>query len=207
MGKSYGGTGYDSGRSLASTYDGGYMLLSSGSSIDGDAYCSFGSQFWFAKIDSTGIFEYQQCIGGSSFDIPTQIISTADSGFAAIGFTYSDDGDVSSNHSPCVDPSCTDIWVVKLNKDFVSGIEVLASKISLESYPNPFSNFIYIKSESNMSIELNLHNTLGELLFSNTIQTNQAINFSFLRDGIYFLDSPQLQIKSRLKIVKIGSMN
>ena len=202
--KTYGGSSYDSGRSLTRAADGGYMLLSSGSSIDGDAYCSYGSQFWFTKIDSNGIFEFEKCLGGSDFDIPKRIISTTDSGFAAIGYTFSNDGDVSGNHTPCTNTLCTDMWVLKLNKELVSIDENLFGQIKFEVYPNPFYGFIILKTDVSRNIEINLHNSIGELVFKKNALTNQAINLSFLDDGIYFLDSPDLQFAFRMKIVKIG---
>ena len=96
------------------------------------------------------------------------------------------------------------MWVLKLNKELVSIDENLIGQITFEVYPNPFYGFIILKTDVSRNIEINLHNSIGELVFKKNALTNQAINFSFLDDGIYFLDSPDLQFAFRMKIVKIG---
>jgi hypothetical protein len=55
--------------------------------------------------------EWQKCLGGTFTEIPYCIQQTSDGGYILIGFTRSNDGDVSGHH----DIETRDIWVVKLN--------------------------------------------------------------------------------------------
>ena len=56
---------------------------------------------------------WQKSIGGYDSEYPKYINQTEDGGIIVIGTTYSNDGDVSGNHSnPGWD---TDIWAVKLD--------------------------------------------------------------------------------------------
>ncbi len=62
-----------------------------------------------------------KCIGGTGADQVQQIINTRDGGFVFVGYTSSDDEDVSGNHNGGNDPLVYDGWVVKL--DAYGGIQ------------------------------------------------------------------------------------
>lgn len=53
--------------------------------------------------------EWENSFGGSAFDYAMDIDLTSDGGYVVVGFTNSDDGDVTVNHG------INDIWVVKMN--------------------------------------------------------------------------------------------
>src|SRR5439155_16557969 len=65
---------------------------------------------WVVKIDSVGNIQWERSYGGSSCDVATCVRSTADSGYIFCGYTCSNDGDVTYNHSP----GTGDVWVVKI---------------------------------------------------------------------------------------------
>ena len=50
-------------------------------------------------------------LGGSSFDYANKIIETSDSSYVVIGYTLSNDGDVSGSHGS------EDIWLVKIQEN------------------------------------------------------------------------------------------
>jgi hypothetical protein len=116
----YGGTSGDKAWSIIQTYDGGYCFAGETASTDGlvsgyhvDSTYAIGPDIWVVKINSSGGFEWQKCLGGSSSDysgLSRSIVQTADSGFVIGGSTGSSDGDVSGLHN-----GSEDAWVVKVN--------------------------------------------------------------------------------------------
>lgn len=108
--KDLGGTSYDASWAVQQTKDSGYIIGGSSSSTDGDVTGNHGGvDYWICKLDKEGSIQWQRSYGGSAEDDLTSLVQTADGGFMAGGFTYSDDGDVSGNHG------VYDYWLVKLD--------------------------------------------------------------------------------------------
>jgi len=107
-----GGSGYESGRSIEQTTDGGYILIGSTDSDNtGDVGPNHGGyDIWVVKLSPGGSIQWQKVLGGSDFESGRSIQQTADGGYVLAGTTDSDNtGNVGSNHG------LSDIWVVKLN--------------------------------------------------------------------------------------------
>jgi len=111
-----GGTNYEGpggARSIQQTHDGGYIVIGTTSSIDGDVIGYHGDSvhddIWVVKLDSARKIQWQRCLGGRGYDEGTSIIQTSDKGYALCGHTNSDSEDVSGNHGNY------DAWVVKLD--------------------------------------------------------------------------------------------
>ena len=125
--KSLGGSSYEEAKCIQSTPDGGYIMAGNTGSTDvnlSGIHSANNSDGWVVKLSSTGTIEWQKCIGGSAFDIFNSIQPTSDGGYIAVGYTDSNNGDVSGNHSASsigyyppdhnfIDS--TDAWVVKLS--------------------------------------------------------------------------------------------
>lgn len=108
--KTMGGSSGDYAYSITSTSDGGYILAGTTRSNDGDVTGNHGDvDIWVVKINGTGNIVWQKTYGGSGTDWGNKIISTSDGGYVVIGYTNSNDGDVSGNHGQ------NDGWVIKLN--------------------------------------------------------------------------------------------
>jgi hypothetical protein len=108
--KCLGGSAGDWAQSVQVTVDGGYIVAGYTSSNDSDVSSNHGNDdFWVAKLNSTGMLEWQKCLGGSQFDQSYSIQQTADSGYVVTGFSASNDGDVTANQGN------DDYWIVKLN--------------------------------------------------------------------------------------------
>jgi len=108
--RSLGGTGEDVARSIQQTIDGGYIVVGSSPSIDGDVIGNHGEyDYWVVRLDSTGTIEWQKCLGGTGYDMAGYIQQTADGGFVVAGNSKSNDGDITGNHGS------SDYWVVKLD--------------------------------------------------------------------------------------------
>jgi len=68
--------------------------------------------FFFAAFSfgqTPASIQWQKCLGGTSSEYGFKIQQTSDGGYILVGYTDSDDGNVSGNHG------LLDIWVVKLD--------------------------------------------------------------------------------------------
>tara|TARA_R100001369_G_scaffold64192_1_gene91472 strand:+ start:40402 stop:41688 length:1287 start_codon:yes stop_codon:yes gene_type:complete len=109
--KTYGGSNNDSGQSVVSTNDGGYAVLGFSQSIDGDITNAQDESFdyWVLKFNTEDTIEWNKTYGGSGDDRGKDIIQTQDGGYAILGTSISNDGDVSGNSG------MQDYWLAKLN--------------------------------------------------------------------------------------------
>ena len=108
--QTFGGSIFDEAKSVQQTRDGGYILVGTASSEDGDVVGSHGSDdVWIMKFDSLGVIQWQKLFGGSDIDNAFAVQQTNDNGYIVAGFTKSIDGDILGNHGDY------DAWVLKLN--------------------------------------------------------------------------------------------
>jgi len=111
--KTLGGSNNDLAYSIAQTMDGGYILAGWSSSVNGDVTGHHGStandDYWVVKIDETGNLQWQKSLGGLDIDDARSIIQTSDGGYMVVGYSYSNNYDVTDSHGG------GDMWAVKLN--------------------------------------------------------------------------------------------
>jgi hypothetical protein len=108
--KSYGGSDNDEAFDVRQTADSGYVVVGSTQSTDGDVSGNHGVEdMWVIKISSSGVLQWQKCLGGSGDDAAQSVGQTNDGGYIVAGSTNSNDGDVTGNHGNY------DEWVIKLN--------------------------------------------------------------------------------------------
>lgn len=107
--KCMGGSGQDIANDIKQTADGGYIVVGSTQSNDGDVtgYKGF-RDCWVVKLDNSGNIEWEKTLGGSLSDEGHSVQLTTDGGFIIAGETGSSDGDVTGNHGS------GDLWVIKL---------------------------------------------------------------------------------------------
>ena len=111
--KCFGGSLKEQVSSIQQTADGGFIIVGSTSSNDGDVSGNHGGlDVWVLRLDGLGTILWQKCLGGSNADKANQVRVTSDNGYIITGYTQSKNGDVSGNH-PGTDS--TDVWIVKLN--------------------------------------------------------------------------------------------
>lgn len=79
----YGGSGFEEGKSVRQTNDGGYILVGSTFSI-GDA-----GDIWLIKTDSSGNTLWSKTFGGSQEDRAIDVEQTPDGGYIILGSTSS----------------------------------------------------------------------------------------------------------------------
>ncbi|GAA3595456.1 hypothetical protein Q4Q39_07470 [Flavivirga amylovorans] len=109
--KTIGGSKNESAQSITKTSDGGYAILGYVQSSDGDVSNKLNDSFdyWLLKYDQNNTLQWQKTYGGSDDDRGSDIIQTLDGGFAVLGYSKSNDGDVIENSG------FNDFWVSKLD--------------------------------------------------------------------------------------------
>lgn len=192
--------------SIITTQDGGYILSGySSSGMNGDkTEPSIGDgDFWIVKIDSFGIIEWQNTIGGNSIELDPYIIQTPDLGYLIGGSSTSDiSGDKTENSRGQID-----FWVLKLSEFGAiewqrtiggSGSDELKSLVNVSTggyliAGNSSSNISGEKTENRIGQEdywiLKIDN-VGNIEWQNTIGgTSQDIlnSVSTTSDGGYLI--------------------
>ncbi len=100
--RALGGRGFDQGKVIRQTPDGGYIVGASSFSAapNGDvAAATHGNyDWWVIKLDGSGNISWQKQFGGTSQDFISDIQLTADGGYLMTGYCGSNDGDISGFH-------------------------------------------------------------------------------------------------------------
>ncbi|HMT27436.1 MAG TPA: hypothetical protein PKD96_03965, partial [Candidatus Absconditabacterales bacterium] len=108
--KSYGGSYRDYLNDVKQTSDGGYVVVGTANSSDGDVVGSHGGgDCWLLKLSSTGVIQWQKSIGSDSDDDGIGIEKTSDGGYIVLGCSAANNGDISGNHG------AHDYWIIKLD--------------------------------------------------------------------------------------------
>lgn len=107
----FGGSLEDEASSIIQTPDGGFAFAGYTFSNDGDITdkSSTDADFWVVKLSPEGQIIWSKTYGGSDDERAMKIINTNDGGFAVIGYSRSNDGDVSFNNG------FYDYWLIKLD--------------------------------------------------------------------------------------------
>ncbi|NER17038.1 hypothetical protein [Spongiivirga citrea] len=119
--KSFGFSGHDHLYSILQTNDGGYFLggfldvtESNGEGSTGKKGISTShgvGEFWGQKLDSNGNLEWRRYFGGTNNDRIHKVLQANDSGFVLVGFTESNDFDITQTNGSY------DFWVVKIDNN------------------------------------------------------------------------------------------
>ena len=109
--KNLGGSNEDDLLSMTRTADGNFVAIGFTKSTDGDITdkTTTDADYWVVKFNDELDLIWSRTLGGSDDDRGQRIVSTADGRLAAIGFSRSDDGDVSGNEG------FHDLWFVELS--------------------------------------------------------------------------------------------
>jgi hypothetical protein len=107
-------------KKLYPTNDGGFMLFSLSQSNDGDVsgnHNDLGNpDIWVVKLDSIGQLQWQQCIGGISYEwlAPHAICQISDDHYALASQTFGITGDVQCDIDPYPGNDSYDAWVFEI---------------------------------------------------------------------------------------------
>lgn len=180
--KSLGGSYMDTASKIINTIDNGYVVAGLTTSNDGDVtgLYNFGySDYWIVKLNSLGNLQWQKALGGSSYDEAYSIEQTSDNGFIISGFSFSSDGNLTSNNGG------KDFWIVKLEPDPLSINDFQQDSIKI--YPNPTNSILNIGLSNNDQIDkILVIDISGKIIIEETKNLN-SINTSKLENGLYFL--------------------
>jgi hypothetical protein len=109
--KTYGGSNNEYPFCIKQTLDDGFILTGTSSSDDGNITVNHGYwDFWIVKTDQLGNIQWEKSYGGSYEDQGESIRQTTDGGYIIVGFSNSNDGDVTGNHG------MEDFWAVKIDQ-------------------------------------------------------------------------------------------
>jgi hypothetical protein len=140
--KSIGGDGDDKPWAIKQTPDNGYIIVGRASEAVGDVTNNYGSyDFWVVKIDSTGNILWDKNYGGTESDCAYDVSLVADGGYIVVGYTKSNDIDVTGYHGG------RDIWLIKID---ASG--VLEWQKSLGGTEDDSSNSLDITSDGGIIV-------------------------------------------------------
>jgi hypothetical protein len=209
--KTYGGSLYDDATSVAQTKDSGYVIAGKSNSTDGEVSGNHGQyDYWIVKTDAAGNFQWQESLGGSQGEIANGIQQTKDNGFIVVGYTISNDGDVTGYHGS------EDYWVVKLNAATppINSVNKISNvtkdektNVLIEVVPNPFQATINITSNMPLNNALiKIASANGKTIYTTTkdLYGSLLINVPVkgLPAGMYFLTVETTTIKRSIKIIK-----
>ena len=115
--RTYGGSGDDRGRSLIQTIDGGYALIGTSNSTDGEVSGNSGFQdFWLVKLDASGSIEFQKSFGFQGNDTGISLIQTKDQGYLLAGILdVTASGGEGNTGRSFNRHAGGDYWIIKLN--------------------------------------------------------------------------------------------
>jgi hypothetical protein len=113
--KTIGGSNIDELYKIQQTQDGGFIAIGtsySDSTGNKNENSQGGYDFWIIKLDWLGNIEWQNTIGGSSYDFAKSGLQTSDSGYLIGGYSMSEISGDKTEESYGIE----DYWVVKLNE-------------------------------------------------------------------------------------------
>ncbi len=111
---SLGGSGYDAATKILLADDGGYILVGTTSSFNGNVTGNHGlSDVWVVKVDASGVFQWQKCLGGDKVDAAVSAVQLSSGKIFVLATVNSNNGNVTNNHGGNTNTS--DVWLVALN--------------------------------------------------------------------------------------------
>ncbi len=183
--KTLGGEGGEEPNSIIETSDNGYLVTGfSPSNISGDKTENVvgGADYWIIKLNSVGLIEWQNNIGGIATDARPMAILNNDGSFIISGYSNSDiSGDKTENSRGGVD-----FWILKHAQILGTEENKLFTLITI--YPNPAKNNLQINTQDQNIDQINIYSLTGNKLMAldvNTVSPN--IDVSTLASGVYFI--------------------
>jgi hypothetical protein len=112
--QSLGGTSYDAATKIFVADDGGYILVGTTNSNNGNVSGNHGlSDVWVVKLDAAGNLLWQECLGGNKVDAAVSAVQLTSGKIFVLATTNSNNGNVTNNHGGNTNTS--DVWLVALS--------------------------------------------------------------------------------------------
>ncbi|MFH2141308.1 MAG: T9SS type A sorting domain-containing protein [Bacteroidota bacterium] len=199
--KCYGGDGDDQADGLTKTSDNGFVMVGLTNSTNGDVSGFhnggfFDPDIWVCKVNSSGVFQWQRCCGGSGQDEAFNVFEEGTGIFVVTGFTYSGNYDVTINFGSA------DGWILKVTGS-ASGVEDLNCKNYFIIYPNPVSDKLTIEPEGqNHVLSFEIISSLGQVVYKGNINNKTTVQTSNFASGVYLMKLKNSNTLDYIKIIK-----
>jgi len=180
--KSFGGSDQDWGRAMQKTSEGGYVIIGTAWSNNGDIEDTTSIfDFWVLKLSKEGTLEWQKSLGGSLGDTGRAIQLTSDGGYIVGGISWSSDGDLTEHQGK------SDFWVVKLSPASVGVENVPAfSTVPLEIFPNPAHESISLNiATDDQALHVSVTDMQGRIIQRTSIANGVRLDVSSFPKGMY----------------------
>ena len=182
------------------TIDGGIIVTGYASVDDSMVNGTIGIfDFWIVKLDSSGNSQWSKCIGGTSSDIAYSIVEISPTEFIVVGFTSSNDVNVSHNNGG------NDFWIVKLSTlvNSISEKNLENNEINIFQKDGKifFEGFLIESQNFNITItELSGKCVLNKSLSLSKGQSMNEINNYIVSNGFYLVSAVSTQLSVTKKI-------
>lgn len=108
--RTYGGSQQETASDLLPLDDGGFLVMASAHSSDGDVTGAHGGQdMWVLKVNANGDLLWQRTFGGSGFELGI-LAAPTDDGYLLCGSTFSGNGNIEGHHGD------RDLWLAKIDE-------------------------------------------------------------------------------------------
>jgi len=180
-----GGNDIDQAYSANQTSDGGYIIGGfSRSDISGDKTENGQGNFdcWLMKINSVGIVEWQNTIGGSEIDGIISVIQASDGNYILGGNSQSNiSGDKTENSR-----GGQDYWIIKHAQTL--GLEENPFATAITLYPNPAKNTLHLNTLDKTINQVNIYTMTGSKVLQLDVDTvSPTVDVSSLASGVYYV--------------------
>jgi len=194
-----GSSGGEIAESVGQTTDGGYVVVGSTVSNDGNVTGNHGGvDYWLVKLDGSGNLEWQKALGGTDSEVAHSVEPTNDGGYVVAGFSWSDDGDVTANHG------LRDFWVVKLNPSISTGTEEFLEdldSIHVSVFPNPTNGKLIVSSENSPLETLLIMDGKGRVVLQKNLNSNSvSVDLKNHPEGVYLITARTLHTTTAKRI-------
>jgi len=157
-----------------------------------------GNAGWLIKTDSEGIAQWQRKYNkNENTDLFYSLLATEDGGFLLSGQAVNEE------------TNSQDAWLLKVDSvgcaypNCIVGVdEAEPSKVMVDVWPNPTTDFLNIELQQQGVAEVQLYDMAGKLLFQKqTTQLREVIDVSALESGLYLLSVLQGDMKTTVKVM------
>lgn len=196
--KKFGGFENDQPSKAIETVDGNFVIAGFSRSTNGYITTHHGNfsndDLWILKIDTAGGIMWQQCYGGSDSEQAQDIVQTLDGGFITIGYSRSNDHDVTGHFTS------SDYWVIKLSPESLGVHE--GTSVSDKIYPNPTTEMVHFNLAEAVDHVI-VYDTNGKSVMEIKQYNIDKIDIRALRQGVYFIKAKSGKNSFTQKIIKL----
>ncbi len=198
--KVLGGSKYDAAYAIQVTCEGGYIITGCTSSNEYEVSGNHGkNDFWIVKLNEFGTIRWRKTLGGSGDDLARSIQQTSDGGYVVVGYTTSNDGDITNNKGK------TDCWIVKLSPESaVTDVDVSDAVFSIIYPPitiNAGNVEGYVSNYTEIPLFIDESTELKNIMIK-AVSVELAINKTLLLP----IDTTNCYEDGNLLIIKIDSL-